>query len=74
MKSRGHIFKKTNHIQLSYDPCIIRFCLILSFMREASFSSVLAVPIFRSIGGKAFLTRRCSGLTHKAASTAELIR
>jgi hypothetical protein len=35
---------------------------------------VLAVPVFRSIGGKPFLTRCCSGLTHKAASTAELIR
>jgi hypothetical protein len=32
------------------------------------------VSAFRSIGGKPFLTRRCSGLTHKAASTAELIR
>jgi hypothetical protein len=32
-----------------------------------------AAPV-RSIGGKPFLTRRCSGLTHKAASTAELIR
>jgi hypothetical protein len=38
------------------------------------FSSMLAVPVFRSIIGKAFLTRRCSGLTHTAASTAELIR
>jgi hypothetical protein len=35
---------------------------------------VLAVPVFRSIIGKPFLTRRCSGLTHIAASTAELIR
>jgi hypothetical protein len=35
---------------------------------------VLAVPVFRSIGGKPFLTRRCSGLTHIVASTAELIR
>jgi hypothetical protein len=43
-------------------------------MRKVYFSSVLAVPVFRSIIGKPFLTRRCSGLTHKAASTAELIR
>jgi hypothetical protein len=43
-------------------------------MRKVYFSSVLAVPVFRSIIGKAFLTRRSSGLTHKAASTAELIR
>jgi hypothetical protein len=35
---------------------------------------VLAVSAFRSIIGKPFLTRRCSGLTHIAASTAELIR
>jgi hypothetical protein len=53
---------------------IMRFCLITFAMRKVSFSSVLAVPVFRSIGGKPFLTRRCSGLTHKAASTAELIR
>ena len=53
---------------------IIRFCLFLPFMRKASFSSVFAVPVFRSIIGKAFLTRCCSGLTHIAASTAELIR
>ena len=39
-----------------------------------SFSFVLAVPAFRSVVGKPSLTRRCSGLTHKAASTAELIR
>jgi hypothetical protein len=53
---------------------IMRFCLITFAMRKVSFSSVLAVPVFRSIGGKPFLTRRCGGLTHKAASTAELIR
>ncbi len=35
---------------------------------------MLAVPVFRSIIGKPFLTRRCSGLTHTTASTAELIR
>jgi hypothetical protein len=29
-------------------------------MRKASFSSVLAVPAFRSIGGKAFLLRNTS--------------
>jgi hypothetical protein len=50
------------------------FCFITFAMRKASFSAVLAVPAFRFVGGKAFLTRRCSGLTHKAASTAELIR
>ena len=53
---------------------IMRFCFITFAMRKVSFSSVLAVTVFRSIIGKAFLTRRCSGLTHKAASTAELIR
>jgi hypothetical protein len=40
-------------------------------MRKASFSSALAVPVFRSIIGKSFLTRRCSGF---ATLTAELIR
>jgi hypothetical protein len=53
---------------------IMAFCFIIIAMRKVSFSSVLAVPVFRSIIGKAFLTRRCSGLTHIAASTAELIR
>jgi hypothetical protein len=53
---------------------IMAFCFITFAMRKAYFSSVLAVPVFRSIIGKAFLTRRCSGLTHIAASTAELIR
>jgi hypothetical protein len=50
---------------------IMRFCFITFAMRKASFSSVLAVPVFRSIIGKAFLTRRCSGF---ATLTAELIR
>jgi len=40
-------------------------------MRKASFSSVLAVPVFRSIIGKPFLTRCCSGF---ATLPAELIR
>jgi hypothetical protein len=53
---------------------IMTFCFIIIAMRKVSFSSMLAVPVFRSIIGKPFLTRRCSGLTHKAASTAELIR
>ena len=53
---------------------IMRFCFITFAMRKVSFSSVLAVPLFRSIGSNPFLTRRCSGLTHIAASTAELIR
>jgi hypothetical protein len=53
---------------------IMAFCFITFAMRKVSFSSMLAVPVFRSIIGKPFLTRRCSGLTHKAASTAELIR
>ena len=53
---------------------IMAFCFITFAMRKVSFSSVLAVPVFRSIGGKPFLTRCCSGLTHIAASTAELIR
>jgi hypothetical protein len=47
---------------------IMAFCFITFAMRKVSFSSVLAVPVFRSIIGKPFLTRRCSGLTHKAAS------
>jgi hypothetical protein len=53
---------------------IMAFCFITFAMRKVYFSAVLAVPVFRSIGEKPFLTRRCSGLTHKAASTAELIR
>jgi hypothetical protein len=53
---------------------IMRFCLTTFAMRKVYFSSVLAATPIRSIGGKPFLTRRCSGLTHKAASTAELIR
>jgi hypothetical protein len=53
---------------------IMTFCFITFAMRKVYFSSVLAVPAFRFIIGKPFLTRRCSGLTHKAASTAELIR
>ena len=53
---------------------IMRFCLTTFAMRKVSYSSVLAVPVFRSIIGKAFLTLRSSGLTYKAASTAELIR
>ena len=51
-----------------------QFIRLLTFMRKFSFSAVLAVPAFRFIISKPFLTRRCSGLTHKAASTAELIR
>jgi hypothetical protein len=50
---------------------IMRFCLITFAMRKVSFSSVLAVPVFLSIGGKPFLTRRCSGF---ATLAAELIR
>jgi hypothetical protein len=46
---------------------IMAFCFITFAMRKVSFSSVLAVPVFRSIIGKPFLTRCCSGLTHKAA-------
>jgi hypothetical protein len=53
---------------------IMAFCFITFAMRKVSFSSALAVPAFRFIIGKPFLTRRCSGLTHIAASTAELIR
>jgi hypothetical protein len=53
---------------------IMRFCFITFAMRKVSFSAALTVQVFRSIIGKPFLTRRCSGLTHKAASTAELIR
>jgi len=48
-----------------------QFIRLLTFMRKASFSSVLAVSAFRSIIGRAFLTRRCSGF---ATLTAELIR
>jgi len=50
---------------------IMAFCFITFAMRKASFSSVLAVPAFRSIGGKTFLNRRCSGFPTLAA---ELIR
>jgi hypothetical protein len=50
---------------------IMRFCFITFPMRKVSFSSVLAVPVFRFIGGKPFLTRRCSGF---ATLAAELIR
>jgi hypothetical protein len=53
---------------------IMRFCFITFAMRKVYFTAVLAVPAFRSIIGKPFLTRCCSGLTHIAASTAELIR
>jgi hypothetical protein len=53
---------------------IMRFCLTTFAMRKVSFSSVLAVPVFRSIIGKPFLTRRSSGSALKAAPTAELIR
>jgi hypothetical protein len=63
------------HLLLFFQRVVIMaFCFITFAMRKASFSSVLTVPVFRSIIGKPFLTRRCSGLTHKAASTAELIR
>jgi hypothetical protein len=50
---------------------IMAFCFIIFAMRKVSFSSVLAVPAFRSIIGKPFLTRCCSGF---ATLTAELIR
>jgi hypothetical protein len=50
---------------------IMAFCIITFAMHKVSFSSVLAVPAFRSIGGKPFLTRRCSGF---ATLAAELIR
>jgi hypothetical protein len=53
---------------------IMAFCFNTFAMHKVSFSSVLTVPAFRFIIGKPFLTRRCSGLTHKAASTDELIR
>jgi hypothetical protein len=53
---------------------IMAFSFITFVMRKVSFSPVLAVPAFRSVIGKPFLTRRCSGLTHIAASTAELNR
>jgi hypothetical protein len=50
---------------------IMAFCFITFAMRKASFLAVLAVPAFRCISGKPFLTRRCSGF---ATLTAELIR
>jgi hypothetical protein len=50
---------------------IMVFCFITFAMRKVSFSSVLAVPVFRFIIGRAFLTRRCSGF---ATLAAELIR
>jgi hypothetical protein len=39
---------------------ITPFCLTTFAMRQFSFSSVLVVPAFRSIGGKLFLTQRTS--------------
>jgi hypothetical protein len=59
---------------LFFQRVVIMAFFLTTFAMLQSFSSVLAVPVFRSIIGKPFLTRRCSGLTHKAASTAELIR
>jgi hypothetical protein len=50
---------------------IMRFCFIIFAMRKVYFSAVLAVPAFRSIIDKPFLTRRCSGF---ATLAAELIR
>ena len=50
---------------------IMRFCFNTFAMRKVSFSAVLAVPVFRFIIGKSFLTRRCSGF---ATLAAELIR
>jgi hypothetical protein len=50
---------------------IMAFCFITFAMRKTYFSSVLAVPAFRSNVGKPFLTRRCSGF---ATLAAELIR
>jgi hypothetical protein len=62
--------------RLLFFQCVVimAFFFITFAMRKVYFSAVLAVPVFRSIGSKPFLTRRCSGLTHIAASTAELIR
>jgi hypothetical protein len=59
---------------LFFQHVVIMAFYFNTFAMSLSFSSVLAVPVFRSIIGKAFLTLRSSGLTHKAASTAELIR
>jgi hypothetical protein len=53
---------------------IMALCLITFAMRKVCCSSVLAVAAFRSISGKAFLTRRSSGSALKTAPTAELIR
>jgi hypothetical protein len=50
---------------------IMAFFFITFAMRKVYFLSVLAVPVFRSIIGKLFLTRRCSGF---ATLAAELIR
>jgi len=50
---------------------IMRFCFNIFAMCKSSFSSVLAVPVFRFIISKPFLTRRSSG---SATPTAELIR
>ncbi|MFN5801325.1 MAG: hypothetical protein ACK44V_00560 [Burkholderiales bacterium] len=67
-------FTKCDMLLFFQRVVIMAFCFITFAMRKASFSPVLAMPVFRSIIGKPFLTRRCSGLTHKAASTAEVIR
>jgi hypothetical protein len=50
---------------------IMAFCFITFAMRKVYFSAALAVPAFRFIIGKPFLTRRCSGF---ATLAAELIR
>jgi hypothetical protein len=59
---------------LFFQRVVIMAFYFNTFAMPLSFSSVLAVPVFRSIIGKLFLTRCSSGLTHKAASTAELGR
>ncbi|MCA3159977.1 MAG: hypothetical protein ING31_10380 [Burkholderiales bacterium] len=53
---------------------IMVFFFITFAMRKVYFLAVLAVSAFRFIIGRTLLTRRCSGLTHTTASTAELIR
>ncbi len=57
----------------SFGACYRALCLTTFAMRQFVSSVLAAMPV-RSIGGKPFLSRRSSGLTHYAASTAELIR
>jgi hypothetical protein len=69
---RGFFSGRAPQLLLFFQRVVIMaFCFITFAMRKVSFSSMLAVPAFRFIIGKPFLTRCCSGF---ATLTAELIR